>query len=184
MAHVTLTTFREPDLIRFGLQEILRDHPEFELVDGRHADVVLVDPFPPTERSVADALQRITLASRAGSAVVAFTARPSLRMKSIARKAGCDGVADKFWGSTELTTYLSSVVETPDRPEHVLPFDGRKQEIVELVAKGGTNRAIAKKINVSEETVKRDLEVVMADLDLSNRAHVAAWAAAHGLVSA
>ena len=52
-----------------------------------------------------------------------------------------------------------------------------------LVARGLKNRQIAKKLIVSERTVRAHLRKVLKKLGLRSRAQVAAWASERGLLA-
>jgi DNA-binding NarL/FixJ family response regulator len=60
----------------------------------------------------------------------------------------------------------------------------RELEVLRLVATGGTNRAIAERLRISEKTVARHLSNIFTKLDLSTRAAATAYAYQHRLVSA
>lgn len=54
----------------------------------------------------------------------------------------------------------------------------REREIVSLIVAGLPNRGIAKQLHISERTVERHVENVLAKLGFSSRVQVAVWAAA------
>ncbi|MEU6259673.1 LuxR C-terminal-related transcriptional regulator [Streptomyces sp. NPDC047043] len=58
---------------------------------------------------------------------------------------------------------------------------GREIEVLQLVAAGATNRAIAAELVISEHTVARHLNNIFAKLDVSSRAAATAYACTHGL---
>ncbi len=58
----------------------------------------------------------------------------------------------------------------------------RELEVVGLIVKGYSNRDIAKKFNLSEETVKRHLSNTFEKLGISTRLELAIFAIAHKLV--
>jgi DNA-binding NarL/FixJ family response regulator len=58
----------------------------------------------------------------------------------------------------------------------------RQITIVELVARGLSNKQIARRVNRSEATVKSDLRTIYAELGVSSRAQAAATAVRTGLV--
>ena len=59
----------------------------------------------------------------------------------------------------------------------------REKEVLQLVAKGATNREIADSLFISENTVKTHLQNIMEKLHLANRSQAAAYAIQKGLVS-
>ena len=78
----------------------------------------------------------------------------------------------------------SFVYEAPTALPAALPgLSPREQEVVELVVRGLSNRAIAEAASISENTVKQHLKRVYAKLGVHSRAEAAAaaaWAAADG----
>ncbi len=58
----------------------------------------------------------------------------------------------------------------------------REVQVLKLVASGGTNRAIARKLGISEKTVARHLSNIFNKLDLSSRAAATAYAYQRQLV--
>jgi DNA-binding NarL/FixJ family response regulator len=59
----------------------------------------------------------------------------------------------------------------------------REKEVLQLVAKGATNREMADSLFISENTVKTHLQNIMEKLHLANRSQAAAYAIQKGLVS-
>ena len=55
----------------------------------------------------------------------------------------------------------------------------REEEVLRLVAGGGTNREIADRLSISENTVKFHMRGILDKLHLRNRTEVAAWVAEH-----
>lgn len=58
----------------------------------------------------------------------------------------------------------------------------REQEVLRLVAAGATNRAVARALWVTDETVKFHLSNVYRRLAVRGRAEACEWARAHGLL--
>jgi len=57
----------------------------------------------------------------------------------------------------------------------------REDEVLRLVAEGGTNHDIAEALEISEATVKFHMSNILGKLHLENRAQVVAFAHRHGL---
>ena len=55
----------------------------------------------------------------------------------------------------------------------------REEEILALVAEGLTNKEIARRVYITENTVKYHVRKVLPKLRLKNRAQVIAWASLH-----
>jgi DNA-binding NarL/FixJ family response regulator len=63
-------------------------------------------------------------------------------------------------------------------------YDGlteREREVATLIAQGRTNRAIAQALVLSERTVATHVGNILAKLNVTSRAQIAAWASEKGL---
>ncbi len=59
----------------------------------------------------------------------------------------------------------------------------REKEIIIMLAKGASNKEIARTLNVAESTVKIHVQGILRKLDLSSRVQAAVYAVEHGLVA-
>ncbi len=60
-------------------------------------------------------------------------------------------------------------------------LSAREREIVALIARGESNKGIARQLNIAETTVKVHVQHIFRKLQLASRVQVALYAAAHGL---
>ncbi|MEL7315684.1 MAG: response regulator transcription factor, partial [Cyanobacteria bacterium J06559_3] len=67
------------------------------------------------------------------------------------------------------------------KPQIDVPLTTRELEVLKLLAKGTTNRGIAKALNVSEGTVKNHVSNILLRLDLRDRTQAAIYAVENGL---
>jgi RNA polymerase sigma factor (sigma-70 family) len=58
----------------------------------------------------------------------------------------------------------------------------REQEVLQLVAKGCSNKEISKQLNISENTVKTHMKNILGKLQLDNRVQLASYAYDNGMV--
>ena len=63
------------------------------------------------------------------------------------------------------------------------PLTGREIEVLELLAEGLSNRAIAERLRISDQTVKFHVASVMAKLGAANRTDAVRRAVREGLVT-
>ena len=68
-------------------------------------------------------------------------------------------------------------------PKELKELTEREREVLELIAKGLTNREIADKMVISEKTVKTHVSNLLDKLGLEDRTRAAIWALKHGLGS-
>jgi two-component system nitrate/nitrite response regulator NarL len=59
----------------------------------------------------------------------------------------------------------------------------REAQVLELVARGATNKEIANDLNITENTVKKHLQSILTKLHLQNRIQAAVYAVQEGLLS-
>ncbi len=69
------------------------------------------------------------------------------------------------------------------KPDDEAGLSPREKDVLQLVAKGATNREIADSLFISENTVKTHLQKIMEKLHLANRSQAAAYAIQKGLLS-
>jgi DNA-binding NarL/FixJ family response regulator len=62
------------------------------------------------------------------------------------------------------------------------PLSNREQEVLELVAKGNTNKQISAELSISEYTVKNHLKNILHKLHLENRVQITRYAYEKGWV--
>lgn len=77
---------------------------------------------------------------------------------------------------------LAAAIPVDDEPL-VEPLTPREMQVLELVADGLPNKAIAASLGVSDETVKFHLTSVFGKLGASNRTDAVRQAIRHGLVA-
>jgi DNA-binding NarL/FixJ family response regulator len=82
----------------------------------------------------------------------------------------CDGV----------TITMAVTVTLQRRPAHLTP---REREVLALVAGGTSNKAIARQLQVSPNTVKLHVAAILDKLDAASRAEAVVAAARRGEIS-
>lgn len=92
-------------------------------------------------------------------------------------------MAGNYWLDGQL---LESVPEgtknQAPRPAHKFRLTQREMQVVAAVADGETNKGIAERFRVSEDTVKHHLSSVFDKVGVSSRLELAVFAFTHGLV--
>jgi DNA-binding NarL/FixJ family response regulator len=83
--------------------------------------------------------------------------------------------------SRSINTYLRRVKKSPSAGFEAL--SQREHEVVQLVAKGLTNKEIARQLSLSVRTVERYSSSVMKKLGLQNRAELIRYAVRQGIVN-
>jgi NarL family two-component system response regulator LiaR len=78
---------------------------------------------------------------------------------------------------------LQEITHPSDRPPTPNPLTEREAEVLRLVAQGLSNRDIAKKLNISDPTVRTHVSNIMSKLHLATRIQAALYALRERLVS-
>ena len=79
-----------------------------------------------------------------------------------------------------LLTEFRSKSRQVDETEPGDALSPREQEVLDLVSQGLTNKEVAQRLYISENTVKYHMKNILDKLHLQNRSQVIAWAARHG----
>jgi ATP/maltotriose-dependent transcriptional regulator MalT len=80
---------------------------------------------------------------------------------------------------------LESVAAPADqaKPARTCGLTERELQVLRLVATGGTNKAIAHELGLSEKTIDRHLSNIFGKLGVASRAAATAYAYEHGLIA-
>lgn len=173
-----------------------------ELTRRTRPDVVLMDLSMPMMDGLS--ATRIISAELPDVSVVVLTASEEDADLFEAVKSGAEGFLPKDLEATQLFELLSGVTRgepalTPGLARKVLnefarpkparhermpdELTEREREVLELLVQGVTsNKDLAERLIVSENTVKYHLRNILDKLHLQNRAQVIAYALRHGLV--
>jgi len=74
-----------------------------------------------------------------------------------------------------------TVLDARAAPDPLAPFSQRERDVLELLAAGLPNKLIARRLEISEKTVKSHLTRIFRELGVSDRTQAALWAERHGI---
>jgi DNA-binding NarL/FixJ family response regulator len=193
-------------VVRAGIESLLAVAEDIEVAgavgDGEEAvaaaaelrpDVVLIDLSMPRLDGIA-ATGRI-LAERPDAKVVVLTAFADRERILGALDAGALGYLLKDSSPEELLGGIRAAArgEAPLAPKAAsellaaraerrdADLTGREREVLELVAEGLPNKLIARRLEISEKTVKAHLTRVFERIGVTDRTQAALWARRHGI---
>jgi DNA-binding NarL/FixJ family response regulator len=193
-------------IVRDGLERLLNSAEGVEVVgtagDGAEAieaamrvepDVVLMDLSMPGVDGI-EATRRLA-DTRPEAKVVVLTTFADQRRILDALNAGASGYLLKDAEPDEIITAVRTVVEggAPLDPKaaRVLldaqrrprqgqrELSGREREVLDLLATGLANKQIARRLGITERTVKAHLTNIFQQLGVTDRTQAALWAQEH-----
>ncbi|MBO0835740.1 MAG: response regulator transcription factor [Actinobacteria bacterium] len=107
----------------------------------------------------------------------------SYLLKTAAAEAVVTAVRDAAAGtaslSPELLTRLTQALRRPPAPDPLQPLSPREREVLKLIARGHSNRQIARDLTIGEETVKTHVRSILIKLSLQDRVQAAIFALRH-----
>jgi NarL family two-component system response regulator LiaR len=192
-------------VVRDALCYLLGQEPDVEVVgeagDGRQAadvvaatrpDVLLLDlympgldghavlaalhgtPHPPAVVVLTSATddENLVRAMHAGVTSYLLKTAPADHVVTAIRDAAA-GTASL---SPELLTRLTRALRRPPSPDPLQPLSPREREVLQLIARGHSNRQIARELAIGEQTVKTHVSSILTKLGLQDRVQAAIFA--------
>jgi two-component system, NarL family, response regulator LiaR len=195
-------------VVRDGLCYLLGQEPDVEVVgeagDGRQTvdvvaatgpDVLLLDLYMPgldghaVLAALRDAPHRtavvvLTSATDDENLVRAMQAgATSYLLKTASAEHVIAAVRDAAAGtarlSPELLTRLTQAFRRPPPPDPLQPLSPRERDVLALIARGQSNRQIARDLSIGEQTVKTHVRSILIKLSLQDRVQAAIFALRH-----
>jgi DNA-binding NarL/FixJ family response regulator len=201
---ITVLVADDHAVVRSGLDQLLATADDIELVgsaaDGREAvhlaarlepDVILMDLSMPDVNGI-DATRQITDTGSLARIVV-LTSLADDRHIADAIDAGAIGYVLKHAEPDDLLDAIRAAAagDSPldpkaarvllqGRARHTGPnLTPREEEVLRLVAEGLANKLIARRLGITDRTVKAHLTRIFAALEVTDRTQAALWAQAH-----
>jgi NarL family two-component system response regulator LiaR len=192
-------------VVRDGLCYLLSQEPDVEVVgeagDGRQAvavvvatrpEVLLLDLYMPeldghgVLAALRDAAHRpavvvltsatdddhLVRAMHGGATSYLLKTAPAGQVLAAVRDAAA-GTASL---SPELLTRLTRALRRTPPPDPLQPLSPREREVLRLIARGHSNRQIARDLAIGEQTVKTHVRSILTKLGLQDRVQAAIFA--------
>jgi NarL family two-component system response regulator LiaR len=81
--------------------------------------------------------------------------------------------------SPELLTQYTQALRRPPPPDPLQPLSPRERDVLQLIARGHSNRQIARDLAIGEQTVKTHVRSILTKLGLQDRLQAAIFALRH-----
>ena len=194
-------------VIRDGLGRLISALDDVHLVgvaaDGAEAvercrelapDVVLMDLDMPVVDGI-EATRRV-LAERPETAVIVLTAfsdRPRITgalaagacgylLKDVDADVVAEGIRAAARGESPLDPRAArTILDAHTTPDPLAGLSQRERDVLALLVEGLPNKLIARRLDISEKTVKAHLTQVFRELGVTDRTQAALWAERNGL---
>lgn len=171
----------EADNGQRAVEEYARLRPDIVLMDLQMADMPGLDAIAAIR--AADPHARIivlTTYSGDGRAIKALRAGAmGYLLKASLRKQLLDAIRSVHLGGKHLDATVATAIAL-----HVLedPLTDREITVLSLAAWGNSNKQIAARLDISEETVKGHMKSIFSKLDATDRTHAVTIAIRRGLI--
>lgn len=188
-----------------ALRQLAKDVPDVILLDNHLPGVRGVDAIPALKEAVPSArILMLTVSEDAQDLAAALQAgADGYLLKTVESDQLCEAIVKVLDGdsvvSPEMMTKLvsafrtrpttdsaSAPLETPVASLEQAALQGlspRERETLSLIARGSSNKLIARELDIAETTVKIHVQHILRKLGLSSRVQAAVYAVNHGLLN-
>lgn len=189
-----------------ALRCVQRQRPDLILLDNHLPGVLGVDAIPSLrEAAPGTRILMLTVSENEADLVAALKAgADGYLLKTVESHHLCEAIFKVMDGesvvSPEMTTKLvaalraqpasnGDVADTPavaaaahaDVDAELASLSAREREILDLIARGDSNKHIARKLDIAETTVKIHVQHILRKLHITSRVQAAVFAARHVL---
>jgi two-component system, NarL family, response regulator LiaR len=168
-----------------GLQAVARQCPDITLVSHELPDMTGIE------------LGEALIERKAPTKIVGVSTIPDAALEREALKAGLSGLVSKQVAPGELLWFIRAVAEGRAAPASRATstnarswsellggqLTGREHEVLAMLVEGASGRMIARRLGISENTVRTHVQNLLTKLQVGSRLEAVAYAVRHGLVT-
>ena len=166
-----------------AVEQCRRLHPDVVLMD---LDMPVMDGIEATRRVLADDPQTAVVV------LTAFSDRPRITgaleagacgylLKDVDSERVAEAIREAARGESPLDPRAArTILEERSAPDPLAGLSEREREVLALLGEGLPNKLIARRLDISEKTVKSHLTRIYRELGVTDRTQAALWAERHG----
>jgi DNA-binding NarL/FixJ family response regulator len=166
---------------REALELFRRHRPEITLMDLQMPELNGIDAISAIRGEFPEA-RIIVLTTHAGDVQVSRALKAGARaylLKGSVRKELLDTIRAVHAGQKRLSSEVAAEVAEHAIDDAVTP---READVLRLIASGNANKEIARKLSLTEETVKSHIRHIMAKLGANDRTHAVTIGLRRGII--
>ena len=167
-----------------AIEQCARLAPDVVLMD---LDMPVLDGIEATKRIVAEHPQTAVLV------LTSFSDRPRIMgaleagacgylLKDVDADEVAEGIRAAARGESPLDPRAArTILDARSAPDPLEGLTEREREVLDLLVDGLPNKLIARRLQISEKTVKSHLTRIFRELNVTDRTQAALWAERHGI---
>lgn len=177
-----------------GIKRAKQHRPDVILLDlnmpglsGLEALQLLVEDLPDSAvivLTVSEEAEELATALRSGARGYLLKNIETEALTSAIRRAAAGEPVISDAMTAKLVQQFRAPSPAPARLDDTARLTAREREIVQGLARGESNKEIARDLGVAESTVKIHVQNILKKLNLASRVQVAVYAVEHGLTEA
>jgi DNA-binding NarL/FixJ family response regulator len=166
---------------REAIEQFRKYHPDITLMDLQMTEMSGIDAISAIRGEFPDA-RIIILTTYAGDIQVSRALKAGARgylLKGMLRQELLETIRAVHAGQRRLSPEIAAEIAEHATDDVLTP---REIDVLRLIAKGNSNKEIAGKLSVSEETVKGHVKNILAKLGANDRTHAVAIGLKRGII--
>lgn len=166
---------------REALEEFRKHRPDVTLMDLQMPEMSGLETIQAIRTEFPEA-RIVVLSTYAGDVQISRALKAGARaylLKSLLRNELLDTIRAVHAGQTRLSAEVANEIAEHSADETLTP---REVEVLRFVADGHSNREIALRMSLTEETVKTHIRNILSRLDANDRTHAVAIGLKRGIL--
>ena len=164
-----------------ALEQFRKHHPDVTLMDLQMPEMSGIDAISAIRSEFPDA-RIVVLTTHAGDFQVSRAIKAGARgylLKGLLRKELLETIRAVHVGQKRLSVEIAAEIA-----EHAADdiLTSREIEVLRLIAAGNANKEIARKLSLTEETVKSHIKNILAKLGVNDRTHAVTIGLKRGII--